>query len=100
MKLATTKKIVEEVLRENVQARNNNNVLILEVYKKLKIPVFESFNRVLLNSHKFDAPAFGSITRVRRKLVKLYPELDACEIVQEFREEQKIEHIKLAREEI
>ena len=95
MKLRQVKNLVQMVLEENEEARNDNFVLVARVYEKLGVPINIQFN-VLINEHKErKLPSFESICRARRTIVKNYPELNA-NIDIRMEEEQK--YIEFARE--
>ena len=80
---------VQEVLETNQRARNDNFVLVLDVYKRLEVPTTLDFRELMLQHKKYKLPSFEGITRARRKVVENHPELQACEEVQELREEQE-----------
>ena len=88
MKLRQVRNLVQMVLEENEEARNDNFVLVARVYEKLGVPINIQFN-VLINEHKErKLPSFESICRARRTIVKNYPELNA-NIGIRMEEEQK-----------
>lgn len=89
MKIKHLEKIVKEVLETNKKSRNDNFVLVLEVYKKLDIPVKFDFMGLVLEHSKYELPSFESVTRARRKIVRKCPELQASKEVKELREEQE-----------
>lgn len=95
MKLRQVRNLVQMVLEENEEARNDNFVLVARVYEKLGVPINIQFN-VLISEHKErKLPSFESICRARRTIVKNYPELNA-NIDIRMEEEQK--YIEFARE--
>ena len=98
MKLKNIELTVLETLKENEQARNDNFILIVEVYKKFNLPIFESFNRLMKTHKQFNIPSFEGILRARRKVVKQYPELNATEKVKIFREKEEQEYINYSLE--
>ena len=77
-------KLVEEELRENAEARNSDFVVIANVYKKLGIATSLTLSDIAIlstleiSSNKF--PSFESITRARRKIQELHPELCSKEV--------------------
>lgn len=95
MKLRQVRNLVQIVLEENEEARNDNFVLVARVYEKLGVPINIQFN-VLINEHKErKLPSFESICRARRTIVKNYPELNANI---DIRMEEKQKYIEFARE--
>lgn len=68
MTIDTTKKVVEQVLKENPKARNNDFLLTILVYIRMgyakKLPL-----GVMINYKNLEfAPAWETITRCRREL--------------------------------
>lgn len=94
MKLKKLEPIVKNVLEENIQARNDNFVLVLEVYKKLDIPVRFDFMGLMLEHSKYELPSFESVVRARRKVVEKIPELQSNRIIEKLRKEQEQEYYK------
>lgn len=96
MKIRKLEKVVKEVLETNIKSRNDNFVLVLEVYKKLEIPVKEEFMGLMIEHNKYELPSFESVVRSRRKVIEKYPQLQATEVVRELREDQKQMYIDYA----
>lgn len=96
MKLKKLEPIVKNVLEDNIQARNDNFVLVLEVYKKLDIPVKFEFMGLMLEHSKYELPSFESVVRARRKVVEKNPNLQAVKKVKELRKEQEINYFEYA----
>lgn len=68
MKLNTVKKIVREILSNNEQSRGDDNILFLEVLKKMKLDVKEiTLEAFFVNYDRLDIPSVETITRARRK---------------------------------
>ena len=76
------KDVVENVLRADARARNDDKWLIIQVLKEMGFKVFIPYDQ--LN----EIPAFESITRARRKLQEqgLYPASD--KVIEHRREEE------------
>lgn len=77
--------LVEKVLRENEETRADDFLLVLEVYEclmpSIDDPLFPiGFYEVMAYHNKFKLPSFHTITRCRRKLQALYPELKIKEV--------------------
>jgi hypothetical protein len=60
--IQTLKGIIEKILAENPQTRNNDMLLIKKVYAQFGV------NVVISEGFKSYIPPFESITRIRRKL--------------------------------
>lgn len=95
MKLKQVRNLVQMVLEENEEARNDNFVLVARVYEKLGVPISIQFN-VLINEHKErKLPSFESICRARRKVIEQFPNLNGNK-KNRMEEEQK--YIEFVRE--
>lgn len=89
MRLKKLEPIVRKVLENNIHARNDNFVLVLEVYKDLDIPVEFNFMGLMLEHSKYELPSFESVVRARRKVVEKFPELQATKVIEKLRKEQE-----------
>lgn len=91
-KLYKVEGIVEKVLREHSDARNDNFILVFRVYKEIneEAVLRELFLQIMLYHKEYGFPAFESIVRARRKLVKQYPELKPNEVVEQARKEEEV----------
>ena len=91
---------VKPVLDTNVSARCDDFILILEVYKKFlgKTTYLEdmTFADLMENHIVLNLPPFESITRCRRKLQELYPELQADDKVALIRTNETATYIEYA----
>lgn len=96
MKLPKLEEVVQEVLEESIEPRNDNFILVLKVYKKLDIPVQFQFMDLMLEHSKYKLPSFESVVRARRKVVEKHPELSECEEVKQLREVQEDGYIQYA----
>lgn len=75
-KLNTMAVIVEEILRNKVKARDDDNVLYAYFLNSLGISVrYTSFWEITRRVVKGDLPSIESVGRVRRKIQELNPEL-------------------------
>ena len=94
-KLIRLDKIVEEVLREDIQARKDDNCLIFKVVQIISPDLAGStFANVMFNA-KSKGISFESITRARRKVQQRYPELVDCE-TESARQVEQIEYMEYA----
>ena len=90
-----TKKLVEEILIEYPEARNDDNFLwwkVIEIIsdgnKDIYIRVIP-FREVLLNLHTLGLPSFETVSRARRKVQEKNPSLRGDETVQNHRREKE-----------
>ena len=93
-KLKQTENIVKIVLEENKDAREDDFVLITEVYYRL-IPNISkiSFSVVMLGHKELGLPSFETITRTRRKLQEKYSYLKPSKKIQDIRKKEQLEYI-------
>ena len=96
MKLPKLENVVKEILEQSIESRNDNFKLVLNVYRKLNIPIETSFTNLMLNHKNYNLPSIESITRARRKVVSKHPELQAEEKIKEFRKEQEQAYFEYA----
>ena len=96
MKLKRIEETVREVLENSLRARNDNYVLVLEVFEKLGVPVGNNFKEIMLEHKKYGLPGFESVVRARRKVVEEHPELQSNEKIKEFRKMQEEEYFEYA----
>jgi hypothetical protein len=88
-----TEKIVEKVLRQHIDTRSDDFILIYRVFKEInenvviRLPFFE----VMLNHKEYGLPAIASIMRARRKVYERYPYLNPKKI-KELRKEKEEEY--------
>ena len=93
-KLNKLEPVVMKVLTEYKETRSDDFKLIFAVYRELDFfhTTKELFCEIMLNHKEYNLPPFESITRVRRKLQKDYPEL-ANEKTKEKRLNETAEYI-------
>lgn len=91
-KLYKVEELVEKVLREYPDSRNDNFILIYRVYREINedLVLRELFFQVMLYHKEYELPSFESITRARRKLQNKYPELKPTKEVQELRDKEEM----------
>jgi len=106
MELKDTKSLVENLLRDYPALRGNDDVLYLEVLRKVhpywnsgrittnieNMPIGEFFSA----RKNMKLPSFESVRRSRAKIMEEHPELKPCEVVQKGREEQRERFYKMA----
>ena len=80
------KKIVKNILIEYPQTRNSDNLLYLTVIETIgKGNIEKPISEILLNLEELGLPCFETVRRTRQKLQAEFPELQACDKVQDFR---------------
>lgn len=89
--------VVKSCLEQLPETRDSDNKLIYAVYRKSGVGKDETFASVINKVINGDLPAFASITRAKRKVVELNPELDCSAPVKAFRQEQEEQYKALAR---
>lgn len=96
-KLYKLETIVRKVLEEYPDTRCDDFILIFRVYKEINEAAVlrELFCYTMLNHKEYRLPAFESITRARRKIQKLYPEL-VDKKTEEIRINETAEYINYA----
>ena len=97
---------VKRILEVDEQARNSDSFLYLKVIAQiaaekhrpelLKAPVDD----YLIHMGEWGFPPFESVRRARQKLQRRYPDLAACEKVQEARSENEQEYFDYAISEV
>lgn len=96
--LTTLQAQVEQILKTSPQARDNNNILIYAVFKLYGVEATDNIASMFLKLIDKKLPSFESITRARRKVVELHPELDASARIKALREQQEQEYKEYARQ--
>ncbi len=77
------KNAVLYVLENNIDARNDNQILCAKVYEYLGLPTDLKKLSTIKNT-----PSLETITRWRRKWVECYPKLKGTEKVEWYRQEK------------
>lgn len=96
-KVKNIEPIVKRVLEENYEARNDDFILIAEVYSLLAETSRYSFNDLMTHHQMFCLPSIESITRARRKVQSIFEELRATEGTRRIRKNEEIEYKEYAR---
>ena len=89
--------LVEEILRKHPETRDDNNLLIWAVHRAQGVTTTDAYASVLLKIRAKQLSSYESITRARRKVVELNPELDANAAVKALRKQQEKEYEEYAR---
>lgn len=74
-RIAKVQPIVHNILIDKPETRADDFLLVLEVYKPL-VGDGVSLQTALKWHKEFGLPSFASIVRTRRKLQRMYPELE------------------------
>ena len=103
--LSTITDIVKRVLEKNEQARNSDSFLYLQVLRNIahrdswKMPLqMMSVSYFLLHMKELGAPNFETVRRARQRIQAEYPELKACDAVQDARMDREADFRKFAKE--
>ena len=95
-KLIKVEEVVEQILRKDEYARNNDVYLILRYISKVyPYEIGKKFEEAMTNVSK-KGLSFESITRARRKLQNKYPELKNNKIA-DFRDKRQTDYIAYSR---
>lgn len=95
-KLMKVEEIVEQILRKDEYARNNDVYLILKYVSRVyPYEIGKKFEEVMTNVSK-KGLSFESITRARRKIQNKYPELKNNKI-ENFRDKKQKDYIAYSR---
>lgn len=87
---------VKKALEASKDARNNDHILIYAVMRAFGMPKRATIEWVLYNIMEGKLPTFATITRAKRKVVELYPELDCDKKVREMRDEEEGDFVYIA----
>lgn len=99
-KIHKLEEIVKPILENDLTARDDDFELVLKVFEKhLSYSDYAdtmSFRELMNNHIVLDLPPFESITRCRRKLQQMYPELKSSQDVQIIRTNETATYIEYA----
>ena len=92
-KCARVEPIVKKVLEEKPYTREDDFVLVYEVFKEFLPNIDDlSFQDVMFNHKEYGLPYFESVRRTRPKLQNKYPELLPPKAVQEARKLEETDY--------
>lgn len=97
-KLHSVSDLVYAILKADEETRVDDFKLILRVLSAY-ITADSSLNEVMLNHVELGIPSLATITRVRRKVQELYPELAVTKMKQ-VRAEEEEGYIEYSREKL
>ncbi len=95
-KIRDLAEVVKDVLTQYKDTRDSDNQLIYCVMRKCGMQNGETFASVIQRIMNGELPAFASITRAKRKVVELYPELDCPKEVRKLRDEERGDYMDFA----
>ena len=100
--LMTTKDIVMSILKQDKRARNSDSYLYLKVLDAVDVKKKMGIHGIplgqfLLHRADWGFPPFETVRRARQLIQRKFPELDACDEVQGFRDENETVHREFAR---
>lgn len=96
-KLIELQKVVYPILNNQPSTRDNDFLLINEVYQRLGIDTSKSFQELTTSINDYPLPSFESITRCRRKLQAKYNFLKSTKQIEKLREKQEEIYKEYAR---
>lgn len=95
----TTRKLVQKILEEIPEARNNDNLLFLEVVKRIdKNLLKKPLDDVFRNFKKYNLPSTETVRRCRAKMQAERPELASDRTTQRYKKEKEKAFRKMARD--
>lgn len=94
VELKNITKLVHSLLEDNRQARNSDSFLYFKVLEYISEQKGYTLSRITVpnflgNMKEYGFPCFESVRRARQKLQATYPELRACDNVEQFRSENE-----------
>lgn len=96
-RLYETSKLVKEILENNIQARNSDTYLYLQVIYKVGMLKGIDVNSMsvpefLSKKKQLGFPPYKTVERARRKIKKEHPELAGNKNVEEQRADNEVEY--------
>ncbi len=86
VKNANITNVIKDILTYNTYARNNDKELYVLVMERLHPGITKSrFDYLFCNLEELGLPCYDTVTRLRRKVQSIYPDLNACDKVQDYR---------------
>lgn len=93
--------IVEDVLRYNSKARNSDDLLYVEVCKRIDAKhINQPFEDIILNRKEYGYPAYTYVARVGRRLREKNPTLAGSDNVEGYRKNNEEVFREYAKESI
>lgn len=97
-KLSTIRAMVFEKLSTHPDTRDDDFILIMNIYNNHFDTNYLSFVDVMKNHNKYGLPSFESIRRTRQFVQARYPDLRASAQVEEGRCQKQDDYIRFAIE--
>lgn len=103
--LKTVSALVKQILEKNVEARNSDNILYLEVLRYYSSEISIDLHHLsvpdfLMKLEQKGFPAFETVRRSRQKVQATYPELAATGAVGAFRARNEKVYREFARSKV
>ena len=95
--LKDTTTLVKAILERNPETRSDDNLLICVVFNQMGYNWNKPFVEILRAIKNGELPTLETVTRCRRKVQELRPDLRADKKVQEFRENNETAFVNYAR---
>lgn len=95
MKIFDLESKVIGILKENKSCRCNDQLLYIELLNVINPKAVINFRDAFINREKYDIPPFSSVSRARRKVQAMYPELKD-EKISKLREKKEMEYMEYA----
>ncbi|MBQ0112430.1 MAG: hypothetical protein KBT03_04790 [Bacteroidales bacterium] len=101
-RISTIYNLVLDILKEDIEARNNDNYLYFNVCKRIAVDNGLDLTNVtvpefFLHIASKQYPSYETVSRTRRKAQEQYPFLVADDIIENFRKEQEKAFREFAR---
>lgn len=89
------RKLVKSILTDYPQTRNSDTALYIKIVSQINPQANDRpFAMVMSSLEELGLPCFETVRRTRQKLQAEFPELQACDEVQDFRTEREEEFRK------
>lgn len=89
--------LVEQVLERNVKARGDDFILYGAVLRNMGVDIKRSLADIFAHHVELGLPAMESVSRARRKLTELRPELADAKVKEIRQQEQMSYYLKYRR---
>lgn len=88
--------IVHEVLTTYKATRDSDDLLMAVIYYKYYNISNEPFISIMKHRKEYKLPSYESISRARRKIQELYPDLQGTERIKRIRSKEEADYIDYA----
>lgn len=95
MEFKRTRALVKDILEKEPKTRDSDAALYIKVVERLNPNAnSQRFESVMANLEEMGLPCFETVRRSRQFIQAHFPELRACEKVQDYRTELEMEYRK------